>query len=251
MFYGSDFLVSPRPLIARDVQHNGLFISFEGQDGSGKTTLIDKIYDILMQEGHAVHRVEEFSRSHFGKHLIQTLRNDKFLRVHGKYRTSLTQFLAILNDCIYLTEHEIVPHLENGEIVLKDRHIDSVVACQLPILADEYRIPEKDLLRWFENVVRIIPVMPDFTFYIDASLKTRIRRIRARDRQFVENRAKSVSREDIAVFSNRDRIFALIAAKNKNRIIVYDNDKKGSEAAAIEIASIISREWQARSAKCV
>ncbi len=217
----------------------GYLISFEGQDGCGKTTLINEVAYLLESSGYQVHPVDEFSTSHFGEYIIDTLLGDKFLRVKRGNKTSLTQVFAILADFMYLTEYEIVPHLENGGIVLKDRFIDTQIACQLPTLLEEYEMDEEETYMWFKDLLRITPVIPDLTFYIDVPLDVRIERIRRRDRKVREHRSHEVSEEDIRVFNERERIYKRLALEYPNRILVFNNNRP-LDNAVTEIAETIN-----------
>lgn len=226
----------------------GLFVSFEGQDGCGKSTIITKVSEILAQNGYPVLVVEEFSRSRFGENLLLTLTQDKFLRSNASHRSFLTQVFAILTDWMYLAEYVIIPNLNAGKLILKDRYIDSVIACQMPTVLDEYHFDEKVLYEWFLNVVRIVPAMPDLTFFLDVPLEVRMQRLYTRERTIDEHRAHEISEDDIRVFTERERFYALLAAQNRQRFLIFNNDRD-LEIAADQIFRIIVSAWNKKNSQ--
>lgn len=201
----------------------GYFASFEGQDGCGKTTVIRGVAERLCSLGHRTHTIGEFSQAHFGDYLLHALSEDKFLRVKAGHKTSLTQAFAVLTDLMYLTEYEIMPKLAEGNIVLKDRYVDTLLACQLPAVLEEYGAGKGHLYEWFAQVAAISPAAPDTTFYLDVPLDVRIKRIQERDRAFKEHRANEVSSEDVRVFGAREQAYRRIAADNPKRFKVIGN----------------------------
>ena len=51
----------------------GLFITFEGGEGVGKTTLIERLYDHLTEKGFSVFKTREPGGTEFGKHVREIL----------------------------------------------------------------------------------------------------------------------------------------------------------------------------------
>lgn len=100
----------------------GLFITFEGVEGAGKTTQIARLREALERAGHSL----VVTREPGGDALAEGVRS---LLLHGDMepRAELLLFLA---SRAQNTERVIKPHLEQGSIVLCDRFIDSSVAYQ-------------------------------------------------------------------------------------------------------------------------
>ena len=100
----------------------GLFVTFEGVEGAGKTTQIRLLRDALEAEGHSVC----VTREPGGDALAEGIRS---LLLHGEMapRAELLLFLASRAQNV---EKIIRPHLAAHGIVLCDRYIDSSVAYQ-------------------------------------------------------------------------------------------------------------------------
>lgn len=102
-----------------------MFISFEGPDGSGKTTQINPLSDYLIQNGYSVLITREPGGTPIGDQIRLVLADLKNTGMHPRSETLL--FLAARAQ---LVEEVIKPHLEKGFIVLCDRYADSTMAYQ-------------------------------------------------------------------------------------------------------------------------
>lgn len=102
-----------------------MFISFEGPDGSGKTTQLAPLADFLTQLGYQVLITREPGGTAIGDQIRQVLADLKNTGMHPRSETLL--FLAARAQ---LVEQVIKPHLAQGYIVLCDRYADSTMAYQ-------------------------------------------------------------------------------------------------------------------------
>ena len=211
--------------------NKGMLISFEGQDACGKSALTKKIGKHLESLGYKIKIVGEFSESDIGKMLKKKLAEDKFLRSDKKLGFSDT--MSIITDLYYLQEAEIQPALKEGYIVLKDRHIDTIFACELPKVKDSY--PEKtakEIYDWLNNTSKNIN-QPDLTFLLTLPREVQINRIRGR--------GEEVSKEDLKVFDIRDKIYKNIANANKGRMKIFDNSIDIDSATKKLVNEIINK----------
>jgi dTMP kinase len=103
-------------------QKRGLFVSFEGGEGVGKTTQIALLRSALERDGRQV----RVTREPGGDAVGETVRN-LLLTSDMTPRAELLLFLASRAQNV---EQVIRPHLANGDVVLCDRFIDSSVAYQ-------------------------------------------------------------------------------------------------------------------------
>ena len=104
--------------------NKGLFITFEGADGSGKTTQLEKIAEHLANEKFSIIKTREPGATELG----QKIRN-LVLHYDGDVSPTCEMFL-FLSDRAQHIDTLIKPALEDGKIVLCDRHIDSTIAYQ-------------------------------------------------------------------------------------------------------------------------
>lgn len=103
---------------------NGLFITFEGADGCGKTTQIKLLDEYLRSKGYKTLLTREPGSKGLGEKLREIL-----LNYDGEVAPACESFL-FLADRAQHVECIIKPALKNGVIVLCDRHTDSTLAYQ-------------------------------------------------------------------------------------------------------------------------
>lgn len=132
----------------------GLFVSFEGGDGTGKSTQVRLLADALTAAGHAVVCTFEPGGTELGQMLRTAL-------LHGEDIDARTEALLFAADRTHHATTVIRPALERGDIVLTDRYLDSSVAYQsggrgLP--PDEV----EELSLWGTG-----GLVPDLTFLLD------------------------------------------------------------------------------------
>ncbi|NIL59421.1 dTMP kinase [Salinispora arenicola] len=218
-----------------------MLVSFEGQDGAGKTALLMAVHDGLERLRVSSVVVEEFSCSEYGQRLIEAVARDKFLRpMRGESATFRTRALEVVADLYYQDEREIVPALEQGHIVLKDRHLDTILYTLTPSLVAAGAIrDEGHALTWLSILCSELRYRPSLTVYVDAPLSVRLERLRQRQRHLREARANEVGREDLAVFTARDRIARQLISEEPTRFLMLDNSTQPPEEEARQIIEAI------------
>lgn len=102
----------------------GLFITFEGADGCGKTTQINLLNEYLKEKKYNTFLTLEPGGSDIGKNLRQILLH------HEGFVSNTAELLLYLADRAQHVEAVIMKNVNDGKIVLCDRHIDSTVAYQ-------------------------------------------------------------------------------------------------------------------------
>jgi dTMP kinase len=103
----------------------GTFITFEGPEGSGKTTQIERLADWLRSKGHDVVVTFEPGGTEIGERIRALL----FDLAHGEM-TGRTELLLMNAARAQHVEQVIVPALDAGKIVLSDRFAESSLAYQ-------------------------------------------------------------------------------------------------------------------------
>ncbi|MBN1219641.1 MAG: dTMP kinase [Anaerolineae bacterium] len=102
-----------------------LFITFEGPDGSGKSTQIGLVAEYLQQGGYQVYCTREPGGTAIGNQIRAVLHD-----VDNTAMTSRAEILLYSASRAQLVEQIILPHLAAGHIVLCDRYADSTYAYQ-------------------------------------------------------------------------------------------------------------------------
>ncbi len=135
----------------------GLFITFEGADGSGKTTQLNMVKDFLIEKGFDVVVTREPGSLDIGKKIREILLHAKEIVAD---RCEMFLFLA---DRAQHVETYIKPALKQGKIVLCDRHTDSTIAYQ-----GYGRNQDIELLKNL-NKIAVNGIEPDLTLLYDVS----------------------------------------------------------------------------------
>ncbi len=132
-----------------------MFISFEGIDGSGKSTQLGMLRTWLEQRGRTVVTVREPGATHLSESIREILLSNK------QTITPTAELLLFSAARTQLVETVIRPTLEAGDVVLCDRFVDSTTAYQG--YGRQLDLKEVALC----NSLATHAVMPAVTFFID------------------------------------------------------------------------------------
>lgn len=143
----------------------GLFITFEGADGSGKTTQLNLVKDFLEKEGYDVVVTREPGALELGQKIRNIL-----LHYEGVVADRCEMFL-FLADRAQHVDTFIKPSIQDGKVVLCDRYIDSTVAYQ-----GYGREQDIQLLKDLNNIA-VNSLKPDLTLLFDVSTETAQQRV--------------------------------------------------------------------------
>jgi dTMP kinase len=104
----------------------GIFITFEGTEGCGKSTQLELLAQRLGALGHRVTELREPGGTLIGEEIRHTLKHSK----NNHAMTAETELLLMNASRAQLVREIIRPSLADGEIVLCDRFYDSTIAYQ-------------------------------------------------------------------------------------------------------------------------
>lgn len=138
----------------------GLFITFEGIDGCGKTTQLEMLDTYLKEKNYQTVLTLEPGGSDIGKNLRQILLH------HNGYVSDVCELFLYLADRAQHIETVVLENTKKGAIVLCDRHIDSTVAYQG--YGRNQDIEKINLL----NDIATKNIKPDITFLFDVDIET-------------------------------------------------------------------------------
>ena len=200
---------------------NAKFITFEGPDGSGKTTISRAVTDRLLEQGYAVRYTREPGGSRIAEQIRQIILDPA--NTEEDARTEALLYAASRRQ--HLTD-VVLPALEEGIHVISDRFIDSSLAyqgCGRHLGIEEvYAI----------NRFAIEEHMPDKTIFLDVPAEIGLARIRA-------NRS-SLDRLDREVLQFHEDVFAgyrKVIDMYRSRMILID--------AARDMEAVIEDAYQA------
>lgn len=147
----------------------GLFITFEGLEGSGKTTQIKKAGEYLRSKNIPVIVTEEPGGTPLGHELRSLLLNKSSLNIFT--RSELLLFAASRAQHV---DEVIRPALSNGKVVLCDRFADATIAYQ----AYGRGLAVEDV-RWI-NEYSALNLRPDVTLFFDIPVEIGLERALSR-----------------------------------------------------------------------
>jgi dTMP kinase len=104
----------------------GVFITFEGNEGSGKTTQVQRLAKCLAGEGYRVRQLREPGGTPIGEEIRHTLKHSS----RNRFMTAETELLLMNASRAQLVREIIRPALADGEVVVCDRFYDSTLAYQ-------------------------------------------------------------------------------------------------------------------------
>ncbi len=104
----------------------GLFVTFEGPEGSGKSTQVSLLAEHLRFEGYTVRTIREPGGTPIGEEIRHTLKHS----ADNEAMTAETELLLMNASRAQLVREVIRPALASGEIVICDRFCDSTTAYQ-------------------------------------------------------------------------------------------------------------------------
>ena len=193
------------------------FVTFEGIDGAGKTTVSRLVGDSFRSAGARVFLTTEPTATWLGDAVRRAYDDDV-----GPIAES---FLFLADRAAHV--NEIRTHLENGELVLCDRYADSTYAYQGARLEGVVSDPVRFLQRATEAWI----VPPDLTLLLRVPAELGLKRIQARP--------NLVRFEDLAflrkVAANYDRL------ARSRRFVVLDGARDAKAVAADAVAAIEKR----------
>ena len=198
--------------MAKQTYENGLFITFEGPEGSGKTTQMQLIADRLREQEYEVVTTREPGGTPLGeavRKLLLTFRDEDILP-----EAELLLFSAAR---VQHVRKVILPVLKRGGIVLCDRFIDSTTAYQGYARGLDLNVID-DM-----NAFAVCGRFPDLTIVLDLSVEDGIRRLSGRYQgQQVDDRFESAGH---TFHSCVREGFLDIARKHPGRVRVIDANR--------------------------
>lgn len=147
---------------------NGKFIVFEGPDGSGKTTILKKVNEVLTNQGYKVNVFREPG----GTKISEKIR-DIIIDNDNKEMADKTEALLFAASRAQLVEEKFKPLLNKGEIILSDRYVLSSLTYQG--VGRKLGIKEVQAINNFATN----GIKPDITIFFDIDYKEALLRKRA------------------------------------------------------------------------
>lgn len=204
----------------------GLFITFEGGEGAGKSTQIKRLAEKLRKKGYDTLMTREPGGSPGAEALRHVILSGAAEPFGPSMETLL--FSAARSDHV---EQVIRPAIERGAIVLCDRFLDS---------ARVYQGLGNDGDAAFVAALERIAIngrMPDMTLIFDIDAEEGMRRATARRGA---GEADRFEKETLETHQQRRRAFLAIAEKEPNRCIVIDASESEEKVEDVVTAAVFA-----------
>lgn len=192
----------------------GKFITFEGPEGAGKTSVLE----LLMTELSGTEMEMVFTREPGGIHISEKIREVILNKEHTEMDSRTEALLYAAARRQHLVER-VVPAIESGKVVFCDRFIDSSLAYQG--YARGLGIEEVLSI----NEFAINGLMPDLTFYFKIDPKIGLQRI-SKSSEREKNR---LDLEDLSFHQKVQEGYEKVIAMFPERIVVIDAEKSLEE----------------------
>jgi dTMP kinase len=203
------------------------FVTFEGVEGSGKTTQIKRLRRYLKQRGVPCFTTREPGGTPIGEKVRKILLN----RVHGEM-TALGELLLYEAARAQHVSQVILPLLKRSGVILCDRFSDASIAYQ-----GHGRKIDPGLVALL-NQVASKGVRPDLTFLLDCPSNMGLKRALRRDRKKRSNRQDRFEREKIQFHHRVREGYLSLAKEEPHRVKVIDT-REGEEKVFEKIRKMV------------
>jgi dTMP kinase len=203
------------------------FLSFEGSEGSGKSTQIDLLAARLKTAGHAVVVTREPGGTPLGEEIRHLLKHSP----NGAAMVPETELLLFAASRAQLVREVITPALLEGKIILCDRFLDSTTVYQgvaRKLSADPVAMI---------NRFAVGEVLPNLTVVLDLPAEVGLARARSR----TTDKPDRMEQEALDFYQRVREGYLALAKSSPDRFLVVD-----ATLPAAQIADIIWKEFQRR-----
>jgi dTMP kinase len=222
----------------------GYFITFEGLDGSGKTTQLRRLAAALEAEGHNVVTMRNPGGTALGDRIRSILLDSKSEAAHGPIAPAAEMALMFADRAQSISEI-ILPALAAGSIVLCDRYTDSSEAYQ----GGGRQLGSPRVLAM--HAAACDNLQPDLTLLLLPSLESSLKRARRRNQRHVERQGTDENRFERESDDFYRRIYDKykeIAAREPHRVVIIDKNDSIEEIET-RIQEIVAQRLEARNQK--
>ncbi|TCS77952.1 dTMP kinase [Tepidibacillus fermentans] len=192
----------------------GLFITFEGPDGAGKTTQVSLLAEYLEKRGFEYITTREPGGTVISNKIRQILLDPEHIELKDQ-----TEILLYASSRAQLVHEVILPELEKGKIVLCDRYIDASIAYQAFGLGIDRKTVE-GINRFASSNVR-----PDRTYLLDISPELGRKRLIGRTQGEFREQLDRIEQRELEYHQRVYQGFMKLAEEEPNRIIKIKADQ--------------------------
>ena len=212
------------------MNNQGFFITIEGPEGAGKTTVMSDVVAQLTSEGYEIVSTREPGGIRISEHIREVILDNTYTEMDG--RTEALLYAAARRQ--HLVE-KIAPALKDNKIVLCDRFIDASLAYQG--YARGLGIDEVLSI----NEFAIGKLMPNLTLLFDIEPSIGLKRIAKHD----EREKNRLDAESLAFHENVWKGYQEVVKRYPNRIHVIDASKSQEEVTE-NVLNVLKKSLESR-----
>ena len=199
-----------------------MFITFEGIEGSGKSSLIAQLKKYFKSSKLEAFFSKEPGGTDLGKEIRKILLNPKYSF------DPTSELLLLLADRAEHVQKIIQPNLQKNKLIFCDRYLDSTLAYQ-----GSGRNLDKKIIKEMFKVLDF-PI-PDLTILLDVPVQIGLSRARKR------NKLDRFEKEDLNFHENVRRSYLDLAKNDSTRIVIFDSSISEEELFKKAVNLIKSR----------
>lgn len=199
-----------------------MFITFEGIEGSGKSSLIAQLKKYFKSSKLEAFFSKEPGGTDLGKEIRKILLNPKYSF------DPTSELLLLLADRAEHVQKIIRPNLQKNKLIFCDRYLDSTLAYQ----GSGRNLDKKIIKEMFKALD--FPI-PDLTILLDVPVQIGLSRARKR------NKLDRFEKEDLNFHENVRRSYLDLAKNDSTRIVIFDSSISEEELFKKAVNLIKSR----------
>ena len=188
-----------------------MFVTFEGIEGCGKTTQMERLADTLKRQGISLITTFEPGGTRIGKDIRRILLDNRNVDL-----SPLAELILYAADRAQHMEEVIKPALDQGKWVICDRFVDATLAYQGVARSQDM------MLIQFLNEESTRGISPDMTFLLDCPVKMGLERAIKRNENLSQQGQDRFERETFDFHSKVKRGYLDLANEHKERFVIID-----------------------------
>lgn len=195
------------------MQAKGLFITIEGIDGSGKSTVIEELGRWLTELGRTTVVTAEPTKTRIGQLLRASLQEEESF--------APLDALLFAADRLKHCKQLIQPHLDQNHIVLCDRYIDSSLVYQSVQFGNEF-----SPVAWWLYTINRFAILPDTVLLLDVSPAVALDRLhRTRERFETETFLEEVRAKYLEIAAAGENYHIINAEQGSADVLLAAKEK--------------------------
>ena len=220
-------------------RRSGIFITFEGPDGSGKSTQMRLLAKRLREQGHEVLESVEPGGTPIGQQVRRIL-----LDPANRELCATTELLLMFAARAQNVEQWLLPALAQGQVVLSDRFTDSTLAYQ-----GAGRGLGRDTVLAVDRIA-CHGLVPDLTLCIDVDTETGLARARSRNQRDANKRESRIDEHELEFHERVRAAYHELVQREPRRWRLIDGSGH-PDATAAKVWEEVSRFLAARKSSVI